>query len=139
MKQRHSSTYLLFHLVFHTKGRERLIVGDEEERALFDFLRQKAHDLDAWIEEFGTWRDHVHLLVRTRPTIALSEVYGQMKGFSAWAWRKQWPDRPFNWGDGVWAESVDPLDCDALRAYIRGQRRHHENGSLQREWEPDSP
>ena len=139
MKQRRSSTNLLYHLVFHTKGREPFIVGDEEERALFTYLRQKAHDLDAWIEEYGAWRDHVHLLLRTRPTMALSEVYGQMKGFAAWAWRKRWPDRPFNWGDGVWAVSVSPGSYDELRAYVRVQRLHHAEGSVQAHWEPSSP
>lgn len=132
-------TNLLYHLVFHTKNRERFIEGDEEEQLLFGLMKQKAHEVDAWIEEFGGWREHVHLLLRARPTIALSEVYGQMKGLSAWAWRKEWPERPFGWGDGVWAVTVDPENCQALREYIRNQRQHHDSRSLIAVWEPESP
>jgi REP element-mobilizing transposase RayT len=102
-------------------------------------MRAKAHDLDAWIEEVGGWREHVHLLLRTRPTTTLADVYGQIKGFSSWSWRKRWPERPFGWGDGVWAMTVDPMNCEGLRVYIRDQRQHHERRALIAEWEPEDP
>jgi putative transposase len=141
MKQRHSFTNLLYHLVFRTKNREHFILGEPEENNLLVSMRAKAHELDAWIEEFGGWREHVHLLVRARPTIALSDVYGQLKGFASWEWRRQWPDRPFGWGDGVYVVTVDPDNCDGLRAYIRNQRTHHGDGTIVTSWEPpdDSP
>jgi len=137
MKQRHSYTDLLYHLVFRTKYRTPFIDNEEVEATLYGFLRSKANDLDAWIEEIGGWTEHVHLLLRSRPSVALSTVYGQMKGFAAWAWHKHWPDRAFGWDDGVWAKTVDPEDCDALREYIRNQRRHHAQKSELRRWEPD--
>ena len=74
MKQRHSHTNWLFHIVIRTKNREHLIEGEAEERVLFGGMRKKAHDLDAWIEEIGGWREHLHVLVRTRPTVALSDI-----------------------------------------------------------------
>jgi len=137
MKQRHSFTDLLYHVVFRTKQREPFIQTGEEERALYAFMRKKANDLDAWIEEVGGWKEHVHLLLRTRPTVALSTVYGQLKGFATWAWHKRWPDKPFGWDDGVWAKTVEPENCEALRAYIRNQRGHHMEGTEQVRWEPE--
>ena len=136
MKQRHSFTYLLYHLVFRTKGREHLI-DDKRELALFGFLRTKAHDLDAYIEEIGGWREHVHLLMRIRPTIALADVYRQLKGFSSRAWHLKYPDTAFGWADGVFAITVDPHDCTELRFYIRHQRTHHAKNLVVEKWEPD--
>ena len=137
MKQRHSFTNLLYHMVFRTKHREHLIVTPEAERALFGFLQTKAHHLDAYILEIGGWREHVHLLIRTRPTMALSEVYGQLKGFSSRCWHRKFPEMPFGWADGVWAMTVDPSNCEGLILYIRSQHAHHEAATAIQVWEPD--
>jgi len=137
MKQRHSYTNLLYHLVFRTKYREHIITNPRLDNALCGFIQNKAHDLDAYLEEYGSWNDHVHLLLRTRPTIALSSVYRQLKGFSSRAWHVQFPEVPFAWADGVWAVTVAPDDCGALRAYIRSQRERHDARALVDSWEPD--
>jgi putative transposase len=137
MKQRHSYTNLLYHLVFRTKYREHFIDTPQLDDALRGFIQKKAHDLDAYVEGYGSWNDHVHLLLRTRPTTALSSVYRQLKGFSSRAWHKQFPDLPFAWADGVWAVTVTPDDCDSLRAYIRRQRDRHDAKAEVEGWEPD--
>ena len=137
MKQRHSFTNLLYHLVFRTKYREHLIVTPVLDDALRGFIQKKAHDLDAYVEEYGSWNDHVHLLLRTRPTIALSSVYRQLKGFSSRAWHLEFPEMPFAWADGAWAVTVSPDDCEALRIYIRNQRERHNEKAMVEEWEPE--
>jgi REP element-mobilizing transposase RayT len=137
MKQRHSFTNLVYHLVFSTKNREHLIVSDTDEKFLFGLLQTKAHHLDAYLLEIGGWRDHVHLLLRTRPTMALSEIYRQLKGFSSRSWNRRYPDRRFGWSDGVWAITVDPNSMDELIFYVRNQHTHHEQDSISVEWEPE--
>jgi len=136
MKQRRSFTYLLYHLVFCTKGREPCI-SSREAPVLFSFLESKAHELDCYLEEFGAWREHVHLLLRARPTLPLCEVYRQLKAFSTYSWRHYYADKPFKWADGTYAVTVDPFDCEQLRQYIRNQPRHHYERSTVRHWEPD--
>ena len=128
MKQRHSFCRLEYHLVFHTKQRQQMIRQPGEIEFLLNIMRDKAHELDSYIQEGGGWKDHLHLLIESRPTVRLSEVYGQLKGKSAFLWRKKFPGRLFKWGDGVFAESVDPGQCDRLRIYIRSQWRNHEIG-----------
>ena len=139
MKQQHSFHRNFFHLVFSTKNREHLIESPEEGRTLAQFFELKAHDLDAYLEEFGCWRDHVHLLVRVPPKLALADLYGQMKGFSVHAWRKRNPDRPFKWQDGVYSVAVDPDNSDGLRKYIREQWNHHDNRTSIPQWESPDP
>ena len=127
-------------MVIRTKQREHLLF-EQEARVVERYMKQKAHELDVWIEEFGAWYDHLHLLLRIRPTNCLADVYGQLKGFSAWSLRQHIQDTPFAWADGVYAVTVDPENCDGLRAYIRNQRTHHAEATIQLRWEPpdDSP
>jgi REP element-mobilizing transposase RayT len=112
-----------------------LIEEPDEVDILLTFMKSKAHALDSYIEEGGGWRDHLHLLLQSRPTIKLSDLYGQLKGYGAAMWRKRFPDRPFRWGDGVFGKTVDPDNCDELRKYIRHQWRHHESGLTLPEYE----
>ncbi len=100
-------------------------------------MKVKAHDIDVYIDEIGGWRDHVHLFLRARPTMALSDVYGQLKGFSSHSWRKRYPKKHFKWGDGVYAATTDPHNSEELRAYIRNQKTHHETGHIVPIWEPE--
>jgi len=104
---------------------------------LFSFMKTKAHDIDCYIKEFGAWREHVHLLVRTRPTVQLSEVYRQLKGFSSYSWRKSYPDKPFQWADGTYSLTVAPYNCEPLREYIRNQPRHHRDKNTVSIWETE--
>ena len=95
----------------------------------------KASDLDCYVEEIGTWYEHLHLLMRTGTTIALSQIYRQLKGFSARAWNLRHPDRRLYWGDGVFIITVDPNNAGPLRQYIRNQRKHHSDRDLIPGWE----
>ena len=80
--------------------------------------------------------EHVHLLVRSPPKLALSVLYGQMKGFCSRAWNKRRPGAPIGWQDGVYSITVDPDNCTPLREYIRSQWQRHEQGDLITRWEP---
>jgi len=137
MKQRHSFTNLVYHLVFRTKEREPFIESAEDDDTLLEFMKTKASQLETQVLEFGGWYDHVHLLIRARPTMALSEVYRQLKGFSSHSWNKSTPERPFGWADGVWAVTVDAEHCDTLRKYIRNQRIAHRQREEVAAWEPE--
>ncbi len=112
-----------------------MIRSPEDGHVLAGFFKAKAHELDAYIEEFGCWKDHVHLLVRIPPKLALARLYGQMKGFATHAWNQRHPELPFGWQDGVFSITVDPDNCEDLRAYIRGQWDHHEFNNLIIRWE----
>ena len=129
MKQRHGYHRLLYHLVFHTKHREHLIADRNDEKFLFDAMKVKAHQMDSYIEEFGAWKDHVHVFVRSVPALALVELYKGLKGFSSTLWRQRKPERPFGWGDSAYSVTVDPDNCEVLRDYIRNQWKRHEERS----------
>jgi len=137
MRHQHSFNRLFYHLVFITKNKEPFISSEKDEQFLLSLLKKKAHDLNAYIEEFGSWYDHVHILIRTSPSIELSKIYRQLKGYSSWAWNKKFPDRFFKWADGAFAATCDPDNTYNLRLYIRGQRDHHHNEKIEQKWEPE--
>jgi len=135
MKQRHSFHRLFYHLVLTTKYRESLIRSPSDEAELAGYLRKKAHDIDAYIEELGSWYDHIHMLLRCGTSLPLFQLYRQLKGFTSRAWNLKHPDRRLQWSDGVYLATVDPDDNNALRSYIRNQRDHHSAGYLFDMWE----
>jgi REP element-mobilizing transposase RayT len=135
MKQRHSFCRLAFHVVLHSKYRQPMISTPEEVEILLTFMKSKAHELDSYIEVGGGWRDHIHLLLQSRPTIRLSELYGQLKGYSTTMWRRRFLERPSKWGDGVFAKTIDPDRCDELRTYIKYQWPRQEQGLVLNELE----
>ena len=137
IKQRHSFHRLLYHLVFTTKNGMDVIRTKQDEAELVGLFKKKADDLDAYVEEFGSWFNHVHLLVRSSPALALSNLYGRLKGFASRGWNLKHPDRMLAWSDGVFAATVDPEENEELRVYIRNQRLHHEKKTKVARWEHD--
>ena len=83
--------------------------------------------------------DHVHVLVRIPPKLALATLYGQMKGFATHAMRERDSGHPFRWQDGVCSVTVDPDKREELRRYIRNQWEHHETGGVIEHWEAQDP
>ena len=139
MKQRHGYSRLWYHLIFHTKGRSHLIRDRGDEAFLFETMKVKAHEMDSYILEFGAWRDHVHLLVRSVPSVLLADLYKGLKGYTAAQWRNRFPEAPFRWGDSAYSSSVDPDNCERLKQYVRDQWERHENRNALPEYERDDP
>ncbi len=135
MRQRHSYHELFYHLVLHTKYRQSMFLNEEDEQLIIQLLCVKANQLDSYVEEAGTWYEHLHLMLRTGTTLAISKIYQQLKGFSAWSWNKRNPERFLKWGDGVYITTVSPQDNEKLRQYIRNQRLLHSKRNLIDAWE----
>ena len=121
----HTWDQLLVHMVYATEHREPLL--DRE-------LRPRLHAyLGATLTELGCapiaingMADHVHLLFRLSPGLALAEVARRLKAHSSgWIHRTQPALKGFAWQSGYSAFSVSPSLCDKVRAYIANQEQHH--------------
>jgi REP element-mobilizing transposase RayT len=97
----------------------------------FEVIRAKCVELGAVPLALGGVDDHVHLLVGAPATLAPAALVGPVKGASA---RRinQLPDLPirFRWQGGYGLFSVSRWDEDRIAAYVRGQREHHRDGTL---------
>jgi len=83
----------------------------------------------AEVVELNVQVDHVHLLVRVPPKVAVSDFVGMLKGRTAirvFNKFKELKRRPY-WGNHFWARGycVDTvgLDEEKIRAYVRYQER----------------
>lgn len=97
-----------------------------------------AHSVGCALLAAGCAPDHVHVLVRVAPIVALAYLVQRLKGGSAYESNHGALLSPrLAWQAGYWAESVSPGDLEALTRYLRSQRQHHESGKAPEPWEVD--
>lgn len=116
---------LVAHIVFSTEGRIPLITADHRE-SLYEYIGGIVRKERGSLLEIGGMPDHVHLLVRLRASLSLSEMVKQIKGGSS-HWMNQSPENIhyFGWQNGYGAFSVSESQIAAVRRYIQNQERHH--------------
>lgn len=118
---------LYVHLVWTTRDREPLIDAGIAG-FLCRFLRAVARKERSYVLEIGIVQTHVHLLVRTHPTVNISRLVQRLKALSATVRNKEhhcdW-SVPLYWAKGYAVKSVAPEGLDAIRAYLRHQPKHH--------------
>jgi len=116
---------VVVHAVWSTSGRAPLIERDFEDR-IHRTIEAKCAELRCPAIAVGGIEDHVHLLARLHPTVALSRLIGEAKGLSAYIVNQSRPPSPpFRWQEGYFAKSVDPDAVDEITQYIQRQREHH--------------
>ena len=118
-------TNLLFHIVFSTKLRRSLIHADTQER-LYQYIGGLIREQQGKLIEIGGMPDHIHILARLSPTLAISDVLRNTKTNSS-KWFNQTFQREgsFAWQRGFGAFSVSASNIEAVHDYIRNQAEHH--------------
>lgn len=77
--------------------------------------------------------DHVHLLVKLRPTISVSDFLSKLKSNSS-GWAKRQTKGRFAWQERYGAFTVSESQVDNVRLYIRNQERHHQKMTFEEEF-----
>jgi putative transposase len=131
-KGRHCVFTLHAHLVFVTKYRHPVFT-DVHLTRLEAIMRAVCEDFGCDLAEFNGEAEHVHLLVRFPPTVALSRLVNSLKGVSSRRLRQEFPELAQHywrakrlWSGSYFAGSVGGDPLDVLRAYIEQQRRPHD-------------
>jgi REP-associated tyrosine transposase len=123
-------TNLLYHLVFSTKRRIPLINSSLCEE-LYRYLGGIIRGEGGVSLQIGGMPDHVHLLVRLKPTIALSDLLRQLKANSSkWVNETRKPARKFGWQDGYAAFTVSESQVARVAKYLRDQEQHHQRADF---------
>jgi putative transposase len=128
---RHCVSVLHAHLVFVTKYRHPVFTAAHLDR-MEEIMRAVCRDFGCELAEFNGETEHVHLLVRFPPTVALSRLVNSLKGVSSRRLRQEFPELARHywrarrlWSGSYFAGSVGGAPLDVLRAYIEQQRRPH--------------
>ena len=119
-------TNLLYHLVFSTKERLPLI-GESFQEELYKYMGGIIRGEGGVLLEIGGIADHVHLLAKLKPTIAVSDMLRLLKANSS-KWindEQKVKQRKFGWQDGYAAFTVSESQAPRVVRYIRSQEAHH--------------
>jgi len=77
--------------------------------------------------------DHVHLLVRIKPVISVSEFLSKLKSSSS-GWAKRQTAGRFAWQARFGGFTVSESQVERVRRYIRNQEEHHRKISFEEEF-----
>ena len=127
-----SYTNLLYHIVYATKERAPLITDGLRPR-LHEYLGGTVRGLEGVALEVNGTADHVHLLVRIRPVISVSEFLSKLKSNSS-GWAKKQTLGRFAWQARFGGFTVSESQVDRVRRYIRNQQEHHQKASFEDEF-----
>jgi putative transposase len=130
-----SYTDLCYHLVWSTKNREPYISPELMPR-LYDYIGGIVRGEKGTLLEVGGRPDHVHLLARLHPSIAVADLLRVVKTNSSKWLRETFPDHQrFAWQSGYGAFSVSRSRMDQVRQYIQNQEAHHRRVAFKDEFE----
>ena len=121
------STYtnLLYHLVFSTKDRAPMVATPFRDD-LYSYMGGIILGEGGVSLQIGGISDHVHLLVKLKPAIAVSDLLRKLKANSSkWVNESQESVHKFGWQDGYAAFSVSKSQVPVVTDYIRNQEQHH--------------
>lgn len=118
-------TNLLFHIVFSTKRRTGLITP-ELEPELYAYIGGVIRNQGGKLLDAGGMSDHIHLLMKSKPNIALSDLIRDIKANSSkWINESKWKIRKFGWQDGFAAFTVSESQVEIVSKYIQSQKVHN--------------
>jgi REP element-mobilizing transposase RayT len=124
---------LLYHLVFSTKHRTRFI--DPNVRTnLYPYMEGIVRNKGGWLLALGGMPDHVHLLIRLKPDMPVSDLVRDVKSNSSgWIHEEKGLPADFAWQTGYAAFTVSESQEGVVRTYIQNQEKHHRRATFEEE------
>lgn len=119
---------LSVHLVFVTKYRRNVFVGDMLER-LEQIFSEVCQGFEVKLKEFDSRGDCIYLLVDYPPKVQISKLINSLKGVSSRLMRKEYPvihSHLLNgalWSPSYFAGSGGSASLGALASYIEQQNQ----------------
>ena len=129
-----SFTQLTYHIVFATRYRRPLITDAIEER-LYEYIGGTIRAKKGHLIQIGGMPDHVHILARLSPTLAVADVVRDIKTNSS-KWINDQPEitQTFEWQKGYGAFTVSYSQIVDVEKYIQNQKEHHRTRTFQEEY-----
>ena len=121
-----TSVYNLgYHIIWCPKYRRKVLINEIENK-LKEIIISKCNELDCYVNELNIMPDHVHLFVKTKPTIAPHFLIQQIKGISSRILRNEFKElkrkMPSMWTRSYFIESVGHISQETIEKYIQEQK-----------------
>jgi putative transposase len=125
---------LYFHVIFSTRFREPLLVG-ELPTGLYKYMGGYLRNRNSKLVGAGGTPDHVHLLVSLHQQVAVADLLRGMKASASnWVHENYENLAGFAWQHGYGAFSVSYSNVPDVQDYIDRQVEHHRHKSFQEEF-----
>ena len=130
---------LFYHFVWATKRREPIIMP-EFEANLHSAIAAKVKEMGGIVHAIGGMEEHVHLAASVPPKLALATFIGELKGnTSHFVNHVIRPEFKLYWQDEYGVLSFGEKNLPYIVRYIKNQKQHHAEGSIQDKLERFSP
>jgi putative transposase len=127
-------TQIYIHVVFAVQGRQNLI-GPEHKDELQKYITGIVSGKDQKLIAINNMPDHFHLLIGLKPTMALSELVGEIKSSSSgFINKRRWFPGKFQWQEGFGAFSYSHSQLTTVIRYIQNQEKHHARKTFREEY-----
>ena len=134
-KGAHTTYDLKYHIIWCTKYRYRVLIGEVAHRAR-ELIREVCMANYVDILSGSLSPDHVHILVSVPPSISLSKLMQYVKGKSSrkllmefkHLQKKYWGQHL--WARGYFAVTVGNVNEQQVQEYIENQEQHHKQDNF---------
>ena len=129
-KGSHSLYDLKYHVVFCTKYRYRVLIGQIASRAR-EIIREICSSNYVDIISGSMSPDHIHLLISVPPSLSISKIVQYIKGKSSQKLLMEFDVlKKRYWGQHLWARgyfvvSVGNVNAEEVQKYIEQQEERH--------------
>ena len=124
----HTVTWLTVHIVWVTKYRYKVLTGDIQIRCR-ELVKQICDAEDVRILKGVVSKDHVHIHIEYRPSLAISDLVKSLKGRTSRRLQEEYPElgkrywgRHF-WAIGYGAWSTGNITDEMVNEYLEHHRK----------------
>ena len=122
---------IYLHITWHTKDDTPLLVPDFEP-SVHSVLTDRCHQTKGvYLHGINGTPTHVHLAINIEPHVTISELVGELKGYSSHEVNQQQRMKRLHWQRGVGVVSFGKLHLPWVQSYIARQKEHHAAGTLE--------
>lgn len=113
-----------YHIIWCPKYRCKLLQLGIDERMKI-LLVEKAAKMRCSIEQMEVMPDHVHIFIKTPPTLSIDTLVQGLKGYTSFVLRRE---RPWLqkiktlWSPSYYVESIGHISEETVRRYIENQK-----------------
>ena len=115
-----------YHIIWCPKYRRKVLINGVDIR-LKEILVKRAAAIGVSIEKMEIMPDHVHLFVKAVPTLAVHFIVNQLKGYSSYILREEFPwlksRLPTLWTRSYYCETIGHISENTIIRYIEDQKK----------------
>jgi putative transposase len=129
----HSVYECVYHIEWCPKYRFNVLRKESSKADMEAILKQISAEYGMAVVELAVMPDHIHIVVRVKPSMSLSKATQLLKGRSSYEFFRKHPNMRLRYRKGhFWAPSscyltTGTVDLERTREYVRNQQDIHQS------------